>query len=107
METEKKYLKMYIDEMSNEDATFLYALFALRGGYNLGTLIDLFCEDELETFDYAYPLGSVEKLTEVYPDAKNGQYVFEYQKNGPAGLRNIKNIIADKVLGFFTNLKTF
>ena len=55
--------------------------------------------------DTAYPVDYLRNIEKIYPDANNGNYIFDYNKNHFGELININNIIAKRFLTFLWDLR--
>lgn len=107
MEQKKEYLKEYIDILNDDEIEFLYSLFHLSRFDTKKEIINLFDTDkviDVKKVDSAYPIDYYRRIEEIYPDAKNGWYIFDYTKETFGSLTNINNLIAKKILCFFSNI---
>lgn len=105
MASKKKWLHTYINELNEEQTEFVYFLFSLNHrGLSKEDVIKMFADGDIGTFDYAYPIGQLEKIRDIYPDIDEGMYIFDYTKGKERGLMNLNNVIAKKIINFFSNL---
>lgn len=105
MDSKKKWLRTYINELNEEQTEFIYFLFSLNyRGLSKEDVIKMFADGDIGTFDYAYPIGQLEKIRDIYPDIDEGMYIFDYTKGKERGLMNLNNVIAKKIINFFSNL---
>lgn len=105
MTSKKEWLHTYINELNEEQTEFVYFLFSLNHrGLSKEDVIKMFADGDIDTFDYAYPIGQLEKIRDIYPDIDEGMYIFDYTKGKERGLMNLNNIIAKKIINFFSNL---
>ncbi len=107
MKQKKEYLKEYIDILDNDKIEFLYSLFHLYQFDDKDKIINLFDSDKVidtNKVDSAYPIDYYRRIEEIYPDLKNGWYIFDYTKENFGSLVNLNNVIAKKILCFFSNI---
>ncbi len=105
IDSNKKWLHTYIDDLNEEQTEFVYFLFSLNHrGLNKGDIIKMFADGDIGTFDYAYPHGMLERIKDVYPDIDEGTFIFDYTEGKERGLMNLNNVIAKKIINFFSNL---
>ena len=105
MASKKKWLHTYIDELNEEQTKFVYFLFSLNHrGLSKEDVIKMFADGDIGTVDYAYPIGQFEKIRDIYPDIDEGMFIFDYTEGKERGLMNLNNVIAKKIINFFSNL---
>lgn len=107
METEqkRKMILSYVSRMDDEKIDFLHGLFQVGRLFSKDDLLKLFApEVDVNKIDSSFPVDYLRRIEDIYPDAKNGNYVYDYNKSYFGGLVNINNIIAEKVLNFFGNI---
>ena len=100
----KEYLIEIIEGMNDEQLSKVYSVLNLSRYASKGDIIDVFCKDEFDEYDSAYPIDYFRQLEAIYPDIKNGMYVFSYPKDKAFGLVNLNNIIVDKIFKFLREL---
>ena len=102
---ERDILMDYVNDMSDEQVCKVYSVLNLSRYASKGDIIDVFCKDELDNYDSAYPIDYFRQLEDIYPDAKKGMYIFDYTNNRTFGeLVNVNNIIVDKMFKFLREL---
>ena len=101
---ERLILMDYVDNMSDEQVRKVYSVLNLSRYASKGDIIDVFCKDDLKSYDSAYPIEYFRQIEDIYPDIKNGMYVFNYPKDKAFGLVNLNNIIVDKIFKFLREL---
>lgn len=107
MKTEQKreMIMAYVAQMSDEQIDFLHGLFQLGGLFSKDDLLKLFApEVNVNKIDSSFPVDYLRRIENIYRDAKNGNYVYDYNETYHGSLVNINNIIAEKVLDFFGNI---
>jgi hypothetical protein len=103
----RKNLIELINAIDEKSIDFLHGFFNLAGkGCDKRELLKFFSPDtDGKKVDTAFPVDYLRRIEEIYPDAINGDYVFDYNKNHFGELININNIIADRFLTFLWNLR--
>lgn len=102
---ERDILMDYVNDMSDEQVRKVYSVLNLSRYASKGDIIDVFCKDELDNYDSAYPIDYFRKVEDLYPDAKNGLYIYDYTNDRTFGrLVNVNNIIVDKIFKFLREL---
>ena len=103
----RKELTELINMIDANSIDFLHGIFNMADkGCNKRELLKFFSPDmDSNKVDTAYPVDYLRSIEELYPDAINGNYIFDYNKNYFGELININNIIAKKFLTFLRELK--
>ena len=107
IEAKRKYLNEYINLMDQKDILFLYELFHIYKHNTKDNLVELFdTEKTIDTnkTDSAYPVDYFRKIQDVYPNIDKGMYIYNYTNNSFGSLYNVNNLIANKILNFFSNI---
>lgn len=104
METKKEALKSLIERMNDEQVDFLYSLLSTGKYITKGDLVKLFTNKDWQKIDSAYPVDYFRRIENIYPDLKNGRYVFDYNSNFNGELVNLNNHVADKLLEFLGSI---
>lgn len=105
-EKRKELIKL-VNMIDAKSIDFLHGIFNLADkGCNKRALLSFFSPDmDGNKIDTAYPIDYFRKIEEMYPDANNGSYIFDYNKNLFGELININNIVAKRFLTFLWELK--
>ena len=104
-EQKRKMILAYVARMEDEQVDFLHGLFQVGGFFTKDDLLKLFAPGmDVNKIDSSFPVDYLRNIEDIYPDAKRGNYVYDYNKNYFGELVNINNIIAGKVLDFFGNI---
>jgi len=109
METieKRKELIELINAIDDNSIDFLHGFLSLPGrGSDKRDLLKFFSPDmDTNKVDTAFPVDYMRRIEEIYPDANNGEYIFDYNRNGFGELININNIVANSFLTFLWNLR--
>ena len=109
METneKRKDLTSLINAIDEKSIDFLHGFLSLANkGCNKRELLKFFAPDmDTNKVDTAFPVDYMRRIEEIYPDANNGDYIFDYNRNGFGELININNIVANSFLTFLWNLR--
>ena len=101
----KEYLIEIIEGMNDEQLSKVHSVLNLSRYASKGDIIDVFCKDELNNYDSAYPIEYFRRIEDIYPDVKEGMYIFDYTNDRTFGrLVNLNNIIVDKIFKFLREL---
>ena len=101
----KEYLIEIIEGMNEEQLSKVHSVLNLSHYASKRDIIDVFCKDEFDVYDSAYPIDYYRRVEDLYPDAKNGLYIYDYTNNRMYGrLVNLNNIIVDKIFKFLREL---
>ena len=104
-EQKRKMILAYVARMEDEQVDFLHGLFQVGSFFSKDDLLKLFAPGmDVNKIDSSFPIDYLRKIENIYPDAKNGNYIYDYDGNYFGELVNINNIIARKVLDFFGNI---
>ncbi len=104
-EQKRKMIMAYVARMEDEQVEFLHGLFQVGRLFSKDDLLKLFApEVDVNKIDSSFPVDYLRRIEDIYPDAKNGNYVYDYNENHLGRLVNINNIIAEKILDFFGNI---
>ena len=103
----RKDLIELINAIDEKSINFLHGFLSLPGrGSDKRELLKFFAPDmDGNKVDTAFPVGYMRRIEEIYPDANNGDYIFDYNKNHFGELININNIVANSFLTFLWNLR--
>lgn len=103
----RKDLTALINAIDDNSIDFLHGFLSLANrGCDKRELLKFFAPDtDGNKVDTAFPVDYLRRIEEIYPDANNGDYIFDYNKNCFGKLININNIIAERFLAFLWNLK--
>lgn len=103
----RKELAELINMIDGKSIDFLYGIFNLADkGCNKRALLSFFAPDmDTNKIDTASPVDYLRNIEKIYPDAINGNYIFDYNKNHFGELININNIIAGRFLTFLWDLR--
>ena len=107
IETKRNYLNEYINLMDQKDISFLYELFHIYKHNTKDSLVKLFdTEKTIDTnkTDSAYPIDYYRNIQNIYPNIDKGLYIYNYTDNTFGSLYNVNNLIANKVLNFFSSI---
>ena len=103
----RKDLVSLINAIDGNSIDFLHGIFNLADkGSNNRELLKFFSPDtDGRKVDTAFPVDYLRRIEEIYPDANNGNYIFDYNGNCFGELININNIIAKRFLSFLWELR--
>lgn len=102
---ERDILMDYVNDMSDEQVRKVYSVLNLSRYASKGDIIDVFCKDEFDVYDSAYPIEYFRQIEDIYPDVKEGMYIYDYTNDRTFGrLVNLNNIIVDKIFKFLKEL---
>jgi len=109
MNTNKKRKELIglINMIDAKSIDFLHGFLSLsEKGCNKKELLKFFSPDmDTNKVDTAFPVDYLRNIEKIYPDAINGNYIFDYNKNHFGELININNIIAGRFLTFLWDLR--
>lgn len=99
-EKELKDLKKYLEYLSPEQVSFLREIVSIwTRGARKTDLIKLGNLDNGHPYDTATPQPYMERIFELYPEAKKGHYIYQYHANAGFGhLVNINNAIIERLI---------
>ena len=101
----KEYLIEIIEGMNDEQLSKVHSVLNLSRYASKGDIINVFCKDEIVNYDSAYPIDYYRRVEDLYPDAKNGLYIYDYTNNRTFGrLVNLNNSIVDMIFKFLREL---
>lgn len=100
----KEFISSVIEQLSDEQTDYLHNLMQLQNkGYK--ERIEFFMPNtDYNKIDSAYPVGYLREIEKIYPDAKNGWHLYDYNKQKFGELVNINNHVATELLSFFSHL---
>ncbi len=103
----RKELLEIINLIDGKSIDFLHGVFNLADrGCDKRELLKFFSPGtDGDKVDTAFPVDYLRRVEEIYPDAKNGNYIFDYNRNVFGELININNIIAKRFLTFLWELQ--
>ena len=103
----RKELAELINLIDGKSIDFLHGIFNLADkGCNKRELLNFLSPDtDGRKVDTAFPIDYLRRIEEIYPDANNGSYVFDYNGNCFGELININNIIAKRFLTFLWDIR--
>ena len=103
----RKDLTELINAIDDNSIDFLHGIFSMANkGCNKRELLKFFAPDtDGNKVDTAFPVDYLRRIEEIYPDANNGDYIFDYNKNHFGELINMNNIIAKRFLTFLWELR--
>jgi len=103
----RKELTELINAIDEKSIDFLHGFLTLANkGGNRREVLKFFSPDmDTNKVDTAFPVDYLRRIEEIYPDANNGDYIFDYNKNHFGELINMNNIIAERFLSFLWNLR--
>lgn len=103
----RKELINLINAIDDNSIDFLHGFLSMANrGCDKRELLKFFSPDtDNNKVDTAFPTDYMRKIEEIYPDVKNGNYIFDYNRNHFGELININNIIAERFLTFLWNLR--
>ena len=109
METNEKRKELIelINVIDTKSIDFLHGFLSMANrGCDKRELLKFFSPDtDGNKVDTAFPVDYLRRIEEIYPDANNGDYIFDYNRNGFGELININNIVANSFLTFLWNLR--
>ena len=96
-----------INAIDDKSIDFLHGFLSMANkGCNKRELLNFFAPDmDTNKVDTAFPVDYLRRIEEIYPDANNGDYIFDYNKNHFGELINMNNIVANSFLSFLWNLR--
>ena len=101
----KEYLIEIIEGMNEEQLSKVHSVLNLSRYASKRDIIDVFCKNEFDVYDSAYPIEYFRQIEDIYPDVKEGLYIYDYTNNRMYGrLVNLNNIIVDKIFKFLREL---
>jgi len=103
----RKEIAEFINAIDEKSIDFLHGFLSLANkGCDKRELLKFFAPDmDGNKVDTAFPVDYMRRIEEIYPDANNGEYIFDYNRNGFGELININNIVANSFLTFLWNLR--
>ncbi len=103
----RKELTAIINAIDDNSINFLHGIFSLADkGCNKRELLKFFSPDtDGNKVDTAFPVDYLRRIEDIYPDANNGNYIFDYNGNTFGELININNIVAKRFLTFLWELR--
>ncbi len=103
----RKELTELINAIDEKSIDFLHGVFNLaKKGCDKRELLKFFSPDmDGNKVDTAFPVDYLRRIEEIYPDANNGDYIFDYNKNHFGELINMNNIVANSFLTFSWGLR--
>ena len=103
----RKELIELINVIDTKSIDFLHGFLSMANrGCDKRELLKFFSPDtDGNKVDTAFPVDYLRRIEEIYPDANNGDYIFDYNRNGFGELININNIVANSFLTFLWNLR--
>lgn len=103
----RKELIELINAIDDNSIDFLHGFLNLPGrGGDKRDLLKFFAPDtDNNKVDTAFPVDYLRRIEKIYPDAINGDYIFDYNRNHFGELINMNNIISNRFLTFLWNLR--
>jgi len=101
MTTREKNIKNIIENLNyctDKEISFIEDIMTLPEYANKHNLINLGNVSTDFTYDTATPINYVRQIEDIYPDFKNGNYIFDYSKNNFGEMTNINNWIVNRIL---------
>ena len=103
----RKEITELINSIDEKSIDFLHGIFNLANkGCDKRELLKFFAPDTNgNKIDTAFSVDYLRRIEDIYPDANNGNYIFDYNKNHFGELININNIVAKRFLTFLWELR--
>jgi len=102
IDEKREFLISIIENMDEEEIDFLDNLFNLENIISTRELLNIFAPElDQNKIDTAYPVEYAKRIREIYPDFDNGYIIYDYNKNMFGEMKNIYNLIANKMFSFF------
>jgi len=103
----RKELTELINMIDGKSIDFLHGFLSLsEKGCNKRELLNFFSPDtDVRKVDTAFPVDYLRRIEDIYPDANNGNYIFDYNGNTIGELVNINNIVAKRFLTFLWDIR--
>ena len=103
----RKELIELINAIDENSINFLHGFLSMKNkGCDKRELLKFFAPDtDGDKVDTAFPVDYLRRIEEIYPDAKSGNYIFDYNTNHFGELININNIVANSFLTFLWSLR--
>lgn len=99
--TNREFLMAHFEDMDDEQIDFLYKLFSLKFASKHDIL--KFCGEGDRNYDTAYPIDYFRQIEAIYPNIKDGDFIYDYTEDRISGrLVNIYDIFAKTVLRFIS-----
>lgn len=103
--TNREIVQTTVKQMTDEEINFLHKLLNIGNDATTKSILNLCDEgDRPETYDTATPVEYMREIEQIYPESKNGNYIFDYSKKSFGELTNINNIFFKAVLSFVQSI---
>ena len=101
----REEVMLNVNNMNDEQLSFLLELFNLSRYATKDDVIKLsYDKGEIGTYDTAYPIDYFRKIEDIYPNIKDGMFIFDYTHATFGELVNVNDKFAKKILNFFGDL---
>ena len=89
------------DYATDEQIEMLDKLLSLSMYPNKTDILKLSGYDTNQTYDTAYPIDYYRRIEEIYPNIKDGNFIFDYSRQTFGELVNINNLFTANILKTF------
>ena len=100
------YAKKYIDFMNENQVDLVNDIIGVmgRGKLNKHSIVEFYNSsvddvDKITNYDTSFPIDYLRHIEDIYPNAKEGNYIYDYTNNTMGELVNINDLF----LKAFTN----
>jgi len=101
----REEITLNVNEMNEEQLKFLLELLNINRYISKDEIVRIFSDGEIKTFDSAVDINVYRRVEESYPSIKEANVFQDYTDGGAFGrLRNLNDVVANKVLKFFGEL---